>query len=546
MLLSDILSTDPIHNVSRGTFDDFEAIIRRSRSELEAKMIACMQCVSEDFHEFYPYQQEVLKDIDELLKDKDPVIKQIAVAGANGIGKTILLASLVTYLMYFGYKDNSIRIVCLSGKYEQLLRVLFTVIKQNLMTLDDYDSKGKPTEGSILNILSDKIYRRDELDVSCVAESWDSSQPEKIKGTHAWGADGKGLVVVILDECTAIPDVIIENIRTTVAGNKGLLLAVANPQLKNNPFYRFFSSDFTKALNVSIFDLPQYRQNDFKHYIDMIEGTYGRDSHQYKTQILGQFSDESTLSFFPTSWIEESLSRTNTKTSYEPFFIGVDVAGGSSKGDFSVIVVRQDDRIVEIYKAHESIPDFRTTVIHYIEKYANHINAFERIYPVVGIDAQGLGCQLSQELKLIRNYKIISVKGSESVSEEGLLNQRILFYTRFRKWLQFGCMGNFRYIPPQGKDFAFTDLGSTNLNTVKQELKNTMLEVFMEPTYRHGESTGVFKLGEKTMMHRHSPDILDALSYTFVTDNVKVIKQQNIMVRNFDMNLSNTGLYGGH
>lgn len=498
--------------------EKLESIKSKSDSLLEFKMHFMMDVISRElspdgkseFEYFYSYQKKIISSVNEVLDSSKTCYKQLAVAGANGVGKSHLLMALVTYLAYWGWNKRNIKIITLSGKFDQLMNVLFKKVKDCVRTMDGYKSNNKSSTDSITSVTNDKINNYINRTFTA-ALSWDASEPEKIKGIHA---DQGGIVIVMLDECTAIPDVIIENIRTTVAGSSGILIATANPHTKNNSFYRFFNSSITESYYFGIPDLPDRDQVRFQPFVNSVRETYGENSYQFYTQVLARFSDENKLAMFPTKWIDEAMARTSRGTSYEPYHLGVDVAGGLLKGDFSVICVRQGSTLVEVMKTHQELPEFKQTIMRYIHKYSYNDRYGRTLSPVTGIDACGIGLAIVQELERYPGLRIMRIVGSGK-GDEAFFNFRLILYNRLKEWLQFANLADFKYIDPRGSDVTGGYI--SNLQA-QQELRAQLEEVEMVDELRHGESTGRFKLDKKQKMHTISPDLLDALSYTFVAD----------------------------
>ena len=494
--------------MSKGMTRLIEKFAKESLSELEFRMSLTMKLVQSEFFGFFDYQKQVILDIQNLLDSdsEDKELLKIAIAGANGIGKTLLVSAIITHLIFSGYKGIPISIICLAGKYEQLINVLFRKTRGYLNILDEYKN-GKATLNSKLTINSDRITHRDSENKSnCIALSWDISNFDNIKGTHA--DDSTGLVLVILDECTAIPSKIIEVVKTCTTGSRSIMLAIANPSFKNNSFYTFYNSYLTKKYNVSIFDLPDAVKGNYTALERDIKESHGVDSHQYNTQILGQFSNDSVYSVFPDEMIENAFSRDSTKTAKGPIFIGIDLAGGSEKGDYSVIVVRQENIILEIIKSHQILEIFKETIKEIIGNYARISDS----KLTIGIDASGLGLSTYEALERMYNHYIIRVVPSEKSLNVTYVNMRIDLYMRLREWLRFANLSHFKFTSPKSNSYA----GGADFVEARQELIQSMRETDMFPESRSDEFTGRYKLGKKEEMYKKSPDILDALSYSFI------------------------------
>jgi hypothetical protein len=293
--------------------------------------------------------------------------------------------------------------------------------------------------------------------------------------------------IIIGDESSGINEEAFDVLLGTLStGEGGRFILVSNPVRSSGRFFEIFNRELGswKKLYFSAFDSP----NVNKAWVQEMEDTYGSDSDLYRMRVLGQFPRVGVSQFISADIVEDAVRNTLDFRAYHNFpkIMGVDVARFGD--DLTVFVVRQGPKMVDFrtYKGLDTM-EVSTKIAEY--------QAMQRCAGIY-IDSIGVGAGVAdrcRQLKLPIRDVVVSNKSTEP---DVYCNLRSQLWGKMREWLDNGAD-----IPREATE------KETNLAA-----QLTSME------YGYNNKSQIQLLSKKDLkrLGYPSPDIADALSYTFL------------------------------
>jgi hypothetical protein len=424
------------------------------------------------------WQKDILKELS--VKSEKPI--KIAVSSGNGAGKTTLICFLIFWFLSTRTRP---KITVTSARFSQLLSTTWRELKI---------WKERCKIGDFFEYRPESIFLKNhQYNWSANAKSWNISNPQSFAGEHAKN------MMILFDEASGIPDIIWDVSRGAMT-TKGscYFIAFSNPTKRYGRFYECFSkknSWITKKVDISTCDKNIINPEIIKEWKE----EWGEDSDDYKIHVKGEFPDSSFNQLISTNYIESLINthpnefsrddsfaiNSNAKT---PVKIGVDVATGEAK-DYSTIVVRRKNIILEIIREKLRLNDFLQLITDVLKRYKTN---------TLAIDSIGVSCGLVQDLENL-GYQVIKICGSETaIDKNRFINKRAELYFKLKNWIQ---------------NVGFVGIS----NNIKKEhiriLQEELLSIEYSLDDRDKNRYRILPKKEK------SPDIADGLTYTFGYEN---------------------------
>ena len=322
-----------------------------------------------------------------------------------------------------------------------------------------------------------------------------SENVESLAGGHAKN------YIIIGDESSGINEEAFDVLLGTLStGEGGRFILVSNPVRSSGRFFEIFNRELGswKKLYFSAFDSP----NVNKEWVQEMEDTYGADSDFYRMRVLGQFPRVGVSQFISADTVENAVRNTLDFRAYHNFpkIMGVDVARFGD--DLTVFVVRQGPKMVDFrtYKGLDTM-EVSTKIAEY--------QAMQRCAGIY-IDSIGVGAGVAdrcRQLKLPIRDVVVSNKSTEP---DVYCNLRSQLWGKMREWLDNGAD-----IPREATE------KETNLAA-----QLTSME------YGYNNKSQIQLLSKKDLkrLGYPSPDIADALSYTFL-ESIRDMKPRRTIKR---------------
>lgn len=426
---------------------------------------------------FGEWQLSVLEYLcDELSTIKSGTNKNIfiAIAGGRGTGKTTLACFIALWILITCH-DRYTFCRMYANTEAQLKNALLATLKNMISDLNLFSFVRD------VGILSVKSIARDQNEIS--ARVWSKSNYSAVRGEHG------DLTIRVFDECSGIPDEVFHTVISGETFGTNINILLGNPKTKSGFFYDIFHNNtafrFFKK-HVSIFECAHIDPKS-DSVIQLCKAIQELDStgDLYRVEILGQFPNTSSYLFFG-----DEIDICEVKDSEMPYIttgiIGVDIASGDGE-DFTVIAHRLQGLIYIRFFGKISLPELKNKL------YSIYSSA--RI-PIC-IDAVGIGTGLRQEL-LALGVPVTPILGNETSYDIRAENKRAELYLKL-------------------KDF-FSSGGQI---VCSQQVATILKRELNEITGEYNENGRISILSKKKM--KKSPDILDALSYTFY-ENLRIVR----------------------
>lgn len=421
------------------------------------------------------WQIEVLEHINShFTRDFQSKNILLALAGARGCGKSQIAAYIALWALASTHHKNTMVTISANTQsqiatsiwlaFGRIFRELRFDVFLNASGKKSYENKRKPD-----NVVAWQIFG--------------GGDDTKVRGLHA------ELTVRIIDEALGVPDNIFHTILSGLTGGVNIVVLLSNPISTVG----FFADIFLGAneynfyrKNISLFDCEHIDSNStfIQNHIDAVKRS-DPTGERYNVEILGQFPKHSQGFFFDNFEIIETdpqnLQPINMDTN-----IGIDVAAGTG-GDRTVIAYRFHQTISIPFIGQMKTPELTQKILTYL-----------RMTRFIAIDAAGLGIGVVQGVQYYGGY-IHSVNGSSSSQNPAAMNKRAELYLQLKAFLDSGG----RILCPYGQKNILTD-----------ELRSIRVE------FPEGKN-GKLKIGDKKELS-HSPDIVDALTYTFALNQPNV------------------------
>lgn len=420
------------------------------------------------------WQAEVLDDIAQHLMNPDTrhLPLRVSISSGHGIGKSALWGMVSTWAMSC-YRDPRIVI---TANTENQLRTKTSPEVAQWMRSSAY--------GDLFHIDTLKVALKEAPDQHRVDFTpWSETNPEAFQGLHAEGR----IVVVIMDEASAIPPIIWETIIGALTDENTVLLwlVAGNPTQPVGAFRDTFRKHRHLWRNYVIDSRTVEGTN--KAVLNQIIETYGEDSDVAKVRVRGLFPSQSSRQFIGEHLIDPAMGRHMHASQYDfaPVILTCDPAWTGD--DELVIGKRQGLRfdLLEVLPRNDNdIEIGRKLAMYEVQHNAD----------AVFIDF-GYGTGIYSYGKTIgRDWRLI--KFGDKASRPGFENKRCEMYDDMREWLEQGGA-----IP------------------VDEKLREDLMGVQTKP--RHD---GVISLMSKEDMRKEglpSPDRADALALSFAEPVVK-------------------------
>jgi len=414
------------------------------------------------------WQSEVLDEIAIRLKDPETrfQVNRFAVASGHGIGKSALTGILTTWALSCFINP---RIVITANSEGQLRTKTSPEIGQWVKT---------STHGDLFDVdtLSIRLHQApDQHRADLITNS--EHNPEAFAGLHAEGR----LVMVIVDEGSAVPDIIWETIEGAMTDENTVMLwiVLGNPTRNRGRFRECFRK-FRKLWQTWQIDSRTVEGTNTQALQEIID-THGEHSDTAKVRVKGQFPNASIDQFIPTSYVDHAFGRHLRAEQYDfaPVIIAVDPAW---QGDDETVIIKRQGLYCEVLDVFEkNFNDVHVAAkVAYYEDYHNADAVF--------IDG-GYGTGIySAGLTMGRDWRLVWF--GEKATTPGFFNKRAEMWAGTRQWLADGGS-----IPPD------------------QRLYDDLVQVETVP-----HTDGIVQLQSKKLMKKEglpSPDRGDALALTF-------------------------------
>jgi len=370
----------------------------------------CKKLLGEDP---YPLQAKIM---DSILESR-----WIAVAAANGVGKTWAAARLAAWFLLCIPKAL---VVTTAPTFRQ---VRFLIWRELADVYDKLRARYELDLGKFLTT-------RWEAPNGSLALGFAASEykADRFQGLHAPN------LLVIVDEASGISEPIYQQILATLRGRNSHLFMIGNPLSSQGPFAEAFSSSGFRTFRIRAFDSPNVRAKKviipgLVTYEDVERDRmlFGEDSLYWRTRILAEFPEQETGALFSLKDLLEVQELERDPA--QPVEAGFDPSSSQSESH-SVMIFRQGPCAYRLELIEAS------NLMQMAEK--AHQLILEEGAQRVKVDAIGLAAGVADRLAELAGsfYEVLPVRGSEK-SVAGYNNLRTEMWVKFAELVKKGQAG---------------------------------------------------------------------------------------------------------
>jgi hypothetical protein len=245
-------------------------------------------------------------------KAVDPI--QFATASGHGIGKSVMVAWLIKFIM-------DTRAMCkgtvTANTAEQLKTKTWAELgKWHKMSLTEGWFNYNSGRGA-MNL----THKKHKEEWRCDAQTCREENSEAFAGQHAASSTS----FYIFDEASAVPDKIFEVREGGTTDGEPMVFDFGNPTRNSGRFFENCVGRFRHRYQVKCIDSREVNITN-KERIEDWKADYGEDSDFFKVRVRGMFPSAGSCQFIPTSAVEDAQSRQTYEDKHAPLLIGVDVA----------------------------------------------------------------------------------------------------------------------------------------------------------------------------------------------------------------------------
>jgi phage terminase large subunit len=240
-----------------------------------------------------PCQLEIIEAYRRAIQpNATPKEKRISIVSGHGVGKSAALSWIADHHQTFFFPQ---RVAMTAPTGKQMFDVLYNEVVMWM--------KRKPKEIFELHeVKSDVIeLKAAPEDSFLTAKTASIEKPEALSGVHS------DHVLLLIDEASAVSDVIFENAAGSLSGHNCIVIMASNGTRSSGYFYdsHHKMKDYWTTFSFSCEDSPRVS----KDWIAMMAAKYGRESNVFRVRVLGQFprADEDTI--IPREVIENAQLR---------------------------------------------------------------------------------------------------------------------------------------------------------------------------------------------------------------------------------------------
>lgn len=357
------------------------------------------------------------------LKTVDPI--RFAVSSGHGIGKSVLVAWLVDWIM-------STRPHCQGTITANTITQLST---KTWAAITRWTKLCKTAHWFTIN--AERMYYTGHKESWFFApQSSKEENSEAFAGQHA--ADSSS--VYIIDEASSVPEAIYEVAEGGLTDGEPMMFLFGNPTRSHGAFHKACFGSMRHRWQPVIIDSRTSRFTN-KGLIAEWAQDYGEDSDFFRVRVLGLPPSASDLQFIDTATVSAAQKRAAMTLSDDPLIAGLDLARGGS--DECVIRFRRglDARSIPPIRvpgqqARDSMRMVTLTADVLTKSYDG------RRVAMLFVDATGgsIGGPIADRLRQLGYANVIDVQFGGESPDRKLANMRAYMWSKMRDWLQKGAI----------------------------------------------------------------------------------------------------------
>ena len=362
------------------------------------------------------WQTAHLKELQARLEAGQPV--QFATASGHGVGKSALVAWLIIWAM--STRPNLTGVITANTAGQLKDKTWAELSRWHRRAINSHWFKWTAT----------KFFQPGRPETwFAAATPWSKENTEAFAGLHAKD------VLIIMDEASAIPDIVWETAEGAMTTTGAMMFVFGNPTRNTGRFRECFGK-FKHRWATRQVDGRTAKMVDQKK-VDEWLADYGEDSDFFRVRVRGVFPNVGDMQFISSLAAEEAAAREVEVGRDEPLIIGVDVARFG--GDQSIIWFRRgrDSRTIAPLKFRGLSTD------QFVNRIIEQVNLHRP--DAVFVDGGGVGGPVVDYLRRahVRGlHEINFASRPDSLRVDGgeFANKRAEMWSKMRDWLVVGAI----------------------------------------------------------------------------------------------------------
>lgn len=362
-------------------------------------------------------QEDVLKAIEDSVAGKGS--KRISIRAGRGVGKTAMVAWIILWAL-FTHKDS--QLACTAPTITTLQDALWKQCAFWLEKMPKEYKKHFDMTLSHIRMKPDSADKEGSKTWFARAKTASKENPEALAGVHS-----TSFVGLICDESSGIPDDTYTSVEGSLTEKNYLFLMISNPTRLVGYFKKSFDKPSWRNFAFSVLESPLVETE----FVDSIMADYGKDSDEYRVQVLGEFPSADSVDdkgYVPLLIKDEIQYITDSQTFYRPT-MGIDPAG-TGRND-TIWVIKDHFRAKQI--AREKISNPKSIA----QKTITLMGVYNIHAANVTVDNFGVGANVAKEM-MFAGRDINAINVGDKPYDEKFMNLRAEMYWRAREWVKKG------------------------------------------------------------------------------------------------------------
>lgn len=442
------------------------------------------------------WQADFLRDIGEAMRTSETAVR-FAVASGHGVGKTALSAWIIHWFM--ATRPGCAGDVTANTKDQLEGKTWRELAKWNRRAINGHWFDWTATAFKAKE-------RGDHWFIK--AQPWTKERSEAFAGRH------EGDVLMLMDEASAIDDIIWEVTEGALTQKGALQIALGNLTRSTGRFRECFGRLRHRWRTANV-DSRQAKMTNKAQIAEWIED-YGEDSDFVRVRVKGEAPRAGSMQFIGGDVVDAAMARDAVCNMWEPLIIGVDCARYGD--DSSVIAFRRG-------RDAATIPWRQFRNIDTMTLAAEIARAMDEEKPdAVFIDEGSFGAGVIDRLRHLHRT-VMAVRFGDPPSGNRIVdgdfakpvNKRAEMWMMMRAWLKGGALPDDSELEADltGLEYGYWGPDDLTILESKKDMKKRGLAspdkgdalacTFAEPVAAKSDHTQVIRMGQATDMTTYNP-----------------------------------------
>ena len=369
------------------------------------------------------YLQQVGEEVRKRRFDGQHAVEplRVSTASGHGIGKSTLVAWLVNWLM--STRPDAQGTVTANTRPQLRTKTWAAIQKWNALSI---------TQRWFLTSASRMHHRHHPATWFCTPQTCREENSESFAGQHAASSTS----FYVLDEASAVPDVIWEVAESSMTDGEPMMFAFGNPTRNTGRFFRVtFGPDRKRWIHRSIDSRECAFPN--KETIQEQIDDYGEDSDTVRVRVRGLPPRSSEIQFIDLDRVYAAQKKEPQSLADDPLIAGVDISGGGAAWNVVRFRRGKDARTIPPVRLAGSKVD-REALIAVLAGLLQERRPDKEIR-LMFVDS-AFGSPIVERLHVLGHRNVVEVNFGGKSPDVHQYNMRAYMWNRLKEWLPTGSI----------------------------------------------------------------------------------------------------------